>query len=214
MDPDVLIDAAASSDDDASSTDNFNTEQVSCAAVPDHEARPASSETSLESSLTGGSSTREPASGASLGVLSRSVGENNATPSAASHPAFAMEQPPTMLTEDDIERFRTLANSIPQVSGKWEYLHNVFLKEHPDSQLSANALRCRLKDRRMRAPSTVEAAVQLTTPVGRKRSRATSCASCQKKRKRCGDTSVNPSCTRASKPISSSIDSFFSTLSQ
>ncbi|OWZ10146.1 hypothetical protein PHMEG_00017043 [Phytophthora megakarya] len=42
--------------------------------------------------------------------------------------------------------FRNLANSISQVPGKWEYLHNVFLQKYPESQLSANALRCRLKE--------------------------------------------------------------------
>jgi len=56
--------------------------------------------------------------------------------------AFAVDAPPTMITEEDVKYFRKLASSISKAPGKWAYLHSCFLKKYPDSKLGANALRC------------------------------------------------------------------------
>lgn len=114
-------------------------------------------------------------------ALSREASAQIVTPIALSQRTIA---------QDHVEMLRTLANSIGNTSGKWDSVHAAFKSLYPNMPLSVNALRCRLKERKATSKSLQHSEVS-AQPKTRKR-RETSCDSCRKRKKRCGDLAANP----------------------
>ncbi|ETI39998.1 hypothetical protein F442_14322 [Phytophthora nicotianae P10297] len=98
------------------------------------------------------------------------------------------------MTHDHFHKLRELAKSIPNSNATWERICAVCKSYYPNLPLSTNALRCRLKEKKVALKVAASTPTQSIKP--QKRSRETSCSSCRQRKKRCGDLTVNPHCTR------------------
>jgi hypothetical protein len=127
---------------------------------------------------------------------------------------------PGLIDEAHLDMLLSEATQLKRHPGKWLHIFKIFQNLYPASTVSVNALQCRLRRRRADiqrlaiAPpvdysfSENTSAAHQPTVVTKKR-RATSCESCQQRRKKCGRDSGNPQCTNRD-VRSSSIASFFS----
>ncbi|ETP31118.1 hypothetical protein F442_19992 [Phytophthora nicotianae P10297] len=102
------------------------------------------------------------------------------------------------ITQEHIDELRKLEQALPNRHGKWTHIYHEYSKlyPNPDSQISVNALRCRLKPQRVPRLKTQHSSVTSlpsAEPTSRKR-KATTCASCRQRKQRCGDKSGNPHC--------------------
>ncbi|OWY94494.1 hypothetical protein PHMEG_00035750 [Phytophthora megakarya] len=125
---------------------------------------------------------------------------------AASFTGTAMFQAPATITSEHVSMLRARSKSIPNSSGKWEYIQTVYQKHYPHLPLSNNALRCRLKEKKPGPNVCITAPACSSAPVipPRKR-RTTSCSSCRQRKTRRGDLTRNPYCTQAVNTDSNSV---------
>ena len=87
----------------------------------------------------------------SINAKSQTINENTFFDSVA----FAFEE--TCIREEHIEQLREMSESLGSTKNKWKFIYAKFLTWYPNSKLSANALRCRLKRKKQDCPSFTSA---------------------------------------------------------
>lgn len=119
----------------------------------------------------------------------------------------SLAAPPTFISLEHLEQYRAMSKQLGSAGEKWFAIHNTMKPQCPQSAITVNGLRCRIKaSRRAEKPSSTSAdapQTQQTASVPH-----VSCVRCRKKKRRCGPGSSNPSCTKKIRP-SKTLHAFF-----